>query len=600
MELALPLLFLGSLYISNKNKNKEKDNNNVEGYNNMSLNTSNNESISKYSLQTNNDVAPITSSIQKNSIPTTQNYSSNYPDQSVYFDANNPKININENINNVYSMTGETINVDSFKHNNMTQFIGSKHTQNVNLDQAQDAMLDNMTGAGSNNIKKTENAPLFKPDDNITNPYGMQNQSDFYQSRIVASKNYSNIKPFESIQVGPGMNDGYNNQGSGGFNSGMESRESWMPKSVDDLRVKTNPKEEYTLDGLQGPANAYNKQYGKVGYTEHNKPDTFYENTPDKWFTTTGAVKGEVLPSYNVSKDKNVKRITGDTFNDTISGTKSANHTSAAVSGVYNQSKRQALDGYDVAASTAVGRGPTNLNEVTKSYNNYTNNRSLLEENSVSRNNIGGVIGAVIAPLIDTVRPTKRSEYLESGVFTNVAKSNLSLYNSNNVDVRHTIKETTMYAPDFNINRQNGKYVDNTINANLNQTQRETTNITNYGTVGGVSHNTAHTDREQFKNQNNNITKEISVETRHNHGVSGQFNSHMNIHTSKYDGPTKIDNRPLAITNVTEATPFKELIGGYRKPQILKTENEINDRNDADLLKAFIENPYTHSLSSVA
>jgi hypothetical protein len=74
----------------------------------------------------------------------------------------------------------------------------------------------------------------------------------------------------------------------------------------------------------------------------------------------------------------------------------------------------------------------------------------------------------------------------------------------------------------------------------------------------------------------------------------------MNIHTSKYDGPTKIDNRPLAITNVTEATPFKELIGGYRKPQILKTENEINDRNDADLLKAFIENPYTHSLSSVA
>jgi hypothetical protein len=593
MELAIPIIFLGSLYISNKNKKQE----NVEGYNN------NNGDLLQATLGDSN----LITNQPSNNIPqakhvgkTTQEYKSDFNGQESHFNTNNPKMDMNKTITNVNSLTGNSIDINNFKHNNMTQFIGSKYTQG-NGNNFQESKLDNMTGSGSQTITKSENQPLFAPEDNISNQYGMQNQSDFYQSRIVQSTNYSNIKPFESVQVGPGMNDGYNDKGSGGFNSGMESRDKWMPKHVDELRVKTNPKEEYTLDGLQGPANAYNKQYGNIGHTEHNKPDTFYENTPDRWFTTTGVTQGGVVESYNVRQDKDLKRKTTDTYTDTIGGTKSANYTSAGVSGVYNEPKRTILPNSDISASSAVGRGPTNLNEISQSYTNYTNNRALIPDATVDRNNIGGIIGAVVAPFMDIVKAPKREEYLENTSILNVSKTNLSLYKSNNTPTPHTIKETTMYSPEFNINRQQGGNINQRNDITIPyETQRDSSCYENYGCVGGGTHNTKYTDRTQYQNQTTNMVKEQNVVTRHNHGVSSQFNNNMNVSIKKNDSQTKVDNMSRQQTRIREAPPIKELIGGFRKPQILKSESEINNRNESDLLQAFLDNPYTHSLSSVA
>ena len=47
----------------------------------------------------------------------------------------------------------------------------------------------------------------------------------------------------ESVQVGPGLNQGYEGGPSElGFNNGMESRDTWKPKTVDELRASNNPK----------------------------------------------------------------------------------------------------------------------------------------------------------------------------------------------------------------------------------------------------------------------------------------------------------------------------------------------------------------------
>ena len=46
-----------------------------------------------------------------------------------------------------------------------------------------------------------------------------------------------------------------------GFNSGMESRDSWKPKTVDDLRAANNPKAVYRLDNHMGPAAAPKLQF---------------------------------------------------------------------------------------------------------------------------------------------------------------------------------------------------------------------------------------------------------------------------------------------------------------------------------------------------
>ena len=75
----------------------------------------------------------------------------------------------------------------------------------------------------------------------------------------------SNYSLTEPQRVGPGLGLGYGTQsadgvnnggieGMAGFNSGMLSRESWMPKTVDELRVDSNKKESYQLNGFGGPA----------------------------------------------------------------------------------------------------------------------------------------------------------------------------------------------------------------------------------------------------------------------------------------------------------------------------------------------------------
>jgi hypothetical protein len=82
-----------------------------------------------------------------------------------------------------------------------------------------------MNGSGSQLFRKVEQAPLFKPEENINWKHGAPNQSDFFQSRVNLGQKNNNVKPFESEYVGPGLNQGYGTKGSGGFNSGMEARD---------------------------------------------------------------------------------------------------------------------------------------------------------------------------------------------------------------------------------------------------------------------------------------------------------------------------------------------------------------------------------------
>ena len=125
----------------------------------------------------------------------------------------------------------------------MLPFNGGKIQGQLYNNNIAESVLDNMAGGGSQNIKKIEQAPLFKPQENVQWPFGMPDMSDFYQSRVNPAMRNNMVKPFESQQVGPGLDKGYSDMGSGGYNAGMEARDKWLPKTVDELRIATNPKE---------------------------------------------------------------------------------------------------------------------------------------------------------------------------------------------------------------------------------------------------------------------------------------------------------------------------------------------------------------------
>jgi hypothetical protein len=201
---------------------------------------------------------------------------------------------ITNNIQQVYSLTGDYMESKEFKHNNMVPFNGGKPKGQIYNNNNAETILDNYVGNGSQVIKKIEQAPLFKPQENVQWTYGMPDMSDFYQSRQNPVNRNNMVKPFESIRVGPGLDKGYSADGSHGFNSGMEARDKWLPKTVDELRVDTNPKLEYELLGHEGPADSFIKTAPTtqlLGRVEKQRPDTFFINTQDRWLTTTGSSK---------------------------------------------------------------------------------------------------------------------------------------------------------------------------------------------------------------------------------------------------------------------------------------------------------------------
>jgi hypothetical protein len=586
MELALPVLLLGSLYISNNKKKQQKQN--IEAYNNMGKNKSlmptTNEQLLNEDTQILNNETIMIRNVNNNNKLTGNEYSGELDNQHNFYKKNNLK-----NDENVYSLTGKVIKSGNFKHNNMTPYIGSKQTQSNDINN-NESRLDYMVGAGFNEIEKRSVQPMFQPEDNMANTYGMQNHSDFYQDRTFVSNVQNNTLPFEPTQVGPGLNNGYTNNPTGGFNSGMEFREKWMPKSVDEMRVKTNPKHEYTLDGLQGPSTSTIKQMGNIGTIENNKPDTFYENTPNKWFTTTGVCQGQTAPTQYI--EKSLIKPQQDLYDTTIANAQS-DHKLGYVAGQYTEPSRNVLQSQSLLPPSSGGNGPLNMDNIQDSYNNNLNNRSIInrEQNDVSTNNISRIVGAVFSPLMDVLKPTKRNEFIDQTEVMNVQRTEMSLYNHIQNKIPHTIKETNIYQPNLTINRQNGGMVNNY--NQLNKTMKFNTNPEYTGIAAHNPNNTKMVDQTYGKNQINNDIKENSIYSHTNAGLSSTYNNNINLSVNRSDIHNTIDNRTAYPNSITQQTPSVEILG---KTDTGTQNKNQDDRNTAEILTAYMNNPYTHNI----
>jgi hypothetical protein len=190
---------------------------------------------------------------------------------------------------NGISLTGEPIDKRTFNHNNMVPYFGGSIKQNVDdRSVTAGALLETFTGNVQNYRNKSEIAPMFDPQANVGNVYGNQNLSDYNRERYVISNLRNNESPIEKVYVGPGLNQGYTATPNGGFQQ-EDTLLYVRPKTVDELRVKTKPKVTYYGRIVAGKKIG---KTGKVGQLEKNRPDGYYINDPDRYFTTTGACVG--------------------------------------------------------------------------------------------------------------------------------------------------------------------------------------------------------------------------------------------------------------------------------------------------------------------
>ena len=601
MEIAIPLIALGGMYVvSNQNSKKQviynKNNQKQENFTNMGRDIN---------YLPNNDIPPQNFPVENINqvVDTVNNYANPNTATDKYFNQNVYEQNVRKGISvgrdpqQIYSLTGNYLDSNQFKHNNMVPFNGGKVKGNTFENKFAEVVLDNMVGNSSQTIKKIEQAPLFKPEANMNWAYGTPNNSDFYQSRVYPAMKNNHVKPFDSLLVGPGLDQGYGVNGSNGFNSGMEAREKWLPYTVDQLRVATNPKLEYELTNHEGPAESTIKNVGLLGRVEKQRPDTFFINTQDRWFTTNGAEKGERLRP--IEEMGVIKR--NDISSDYLGPAGAVDRQATVAPSNFEPTRKVNLPCNDVNHSTAVGRGPITdgdkrIESLTKGMT--PNHRSSIKQPDAIRSGFSSAIGAVIAPFMDVLRPSRKEEIMGNvRVYGDVAPSVPKGYvNNPNDTTTTTIKETTLYSPQFNIsNQKESLYVNNYTPMDL--TQRDTTSHNYIGTAGGQATQYGDMSYHAAYMQHNNDIKSSTIDNRPNQGGTQMFNQQMNLTTIKSDSD-RLDGRVNpAYSNVSQRPPSVNTYGAIRAPQYY---NECIgcDRIQPDILDAFRSNPYTFSLTN--
>ena len=602
-EIAIPLALLGGMYILSNNDNKinpdNEESQNIESFiqnrniiKNKKQQLPNNNPIEKnYPKQ---QVAVLKESPQYYPNPNTA--TDRYYKQSVY----EQKADADQNL--YKSLTGNTVNASDLKHNNMVPFFGSSVKQNMNI--SNESRLDNMIGNGSQHFKKQEQAPLFRPEENMHWAHGTPNQSNFIQSRINPSMSMANVKPFQEVRVGPGLNKENGVLGSGGFNSGMEARDKWISKTVDELRVKNNPKVTYGGVTLGAKSQVTNR--GIMGNMEQHKPDTYFINTPERYFTTTGIEKAQTARASQILPTENRTTTTTEYYGAGAD----AEGNAAYVPGTYMKSKRNVLDPYNKHITNAHSANRNLANQGEYGVNGYkdsvlTNNRTL-DAGHQPEYGIASLTRAVVAPLLDILRPSRKENAIgnlrPTGNAGNIANHAGYVYNPAN-RTKTTIREMTE-------NHNGHQFVNNQheaggfgyiVNKHQGVQQERDTTSTYY--IGNTGNGEGTSNIMVYDNAYNAniIDKEPLSRGRAPMGDSVKiFNGQdmMNIKVDKLESD-RLNNREFVPQQMAYSSPAVEQKG------LMTARSEYGqgvncERNAPEILNAFNNNPYTKSLQSVA
>jgi hypothetical protein len=589
-ELAIPIVVLGSLYILSEQEKKSE------------LFTGNTLNVDDEKKKKKEPYANLDINNKLNDFNRVNHPSNNLFTQK---DKNYVKEETQQ-VNRINLLNGQQVDSTVFKHNNMQPYFGAKIRGATNDLSITESILDNMQGTGSQIFRKSEQAPLFRPDENINYINGTPNNTDFFQSRVNESMKMSNVTLWEQQRVGPGLNLGYGSQnekgyntggtkGDGGFNSGMMSRESWMPKTVDEMRVETNPRQTFDLDGHQGPATSYIKTQGSIGKVEKHLPEKYYDSGPNRWFTTTGVEHNPPIRSDLVIPMEN--RI--DTTTEYYGAGGNSAQTTYTNSEV-EDSKRQNLGQLPFSNATATSKfDPSPNDHGVQSYKILPNNRTT-DRDSKSLGGVYGMAKAVMAPLMDVFKPTRKENVIgnlrQTGNVNGLTPTG-HLFNNND---KTKVTNREMTTGKINLNYLNVQGQNNAGNAyqvtqhKFEGNQRDTTNQQYIG--NGSKQGSGLRPYNAEYAQQNNVNK--TYESRTNQGNMNLFNNHNNIEINRNDNLLE-NNRTYVPNGGPSIIPSTQFMGEINGIQTYD-HNYNASRMDDSLLSAFKNNPYTKSLNSVA
>jgi hypothetical protein len=515
----------------------------------------------------------------------------------------------------VSPLSGQKIPSGEFKHNNMQPFFGGRIKQNI-APQANTSILDSYNGNGSTQIKKREVENMFETSRApYGNPFGMEDNTDFFQSRIATQAPIvrNGERPFEPTHVGSGIGEKFGFSGKGGFQQ-LEINEIMRPKDTNETRVLSNPKETFNTPMVPGGhfvGTAAN--VSDVGEVRKYKPDTFYiDETGERFFVTTGDLIKETVRSVQVLPHT-TRPETSVEYEGVAS---SQDFGENYVTGSYRMPMSQQYGGagYRNADMTSyytkdIGGGEAdygkNSIEIRPNERNETSERVMALNPAPADNSL------VTAHYTDDARPTRRGETTGNIRMTGTPISfaerapAITVWDPKDI-ARTTVKESTIYLDRPGIagsasapNRL--KTYDPDDIARPTQKSQLSNNLGWTGPGGNGAWNDV-MDPTFAYNMRTNPNKEQIARGRRpiaGSGNSATFNGDPGRQLSKKLDTDVINDRALAINRSLDITPGVGDIGRteYRVPLKLDISRE---RNQYSSVSAVDNNPLMQSLSKNA
>jgi hypothetical protein len=543
---------------------------------------------------------PVPSPIDSN-VPMTEYRSDNTEEAPTYIDK--------EYV--ISPLSGQRIRANEFKHNNMQPFFGGRIKQNMS-ETANVSRLDSYNGNGSVQMKKQEVENMFETSRApYGNPYGMEDNTDFFQSRITTQAPVvrNGEKPFEPTRVGTGIGEKFGFTGKGGFQQ-LEINEIMRPKDTNELRVLSNPKETYDTPMVPGGHFiGTSAESNDIGEVRKYKPDTFYiDETGERYFVTTGDVIKETVRSVQVLPHT-VRPETSVEYQGTAS---SQDFGESYVTGSYRMPMAQQYGGAGYRNADMTGYYTKDMDTDHADYGKHSieirpNERNETSERVMALNAVPAENGLVAAHYTDDARPTRRSETTGNIRMTGTPISfaerapAITVWDPKDI-ARTTVKETTIYLDRPGVagsasapNRL--KVYDPDDIAKPTQKSQLSAGLSWTGPGGNGAWND-NMDSSFAYNMRTNPNKEVIARGRKpisGSGKSATFNGDPGRQTSKKLDNDFINDRPLAINRPIDITPGVGDIGRveYRVPLNLDVSR---DRNTYDSVQAVDNNPLMQSL----
>jgi len=510
-------------------------------------------------------------------------------------------------------LSGQKILSNDFKHNNMQPFFGGRIKQNM-APQANVSVLDAYNGNGSTQMKKREVENMFESSRApYGNPFGMEDNTDFFQSRISSQAPIvrNGERPFEPTKVGSGLGEKFGFAGKGGFQQ-LEINEIMRPKDTNELRVISNPKETYDTPMVPGGHFiGTNADVTDVGEVRKYKPDTFYiDESGERFFVTTGDLIKETVRSVQVLPHT-VRPETSVAYEGTAS---SQDFGESYVTGSYRlpQTQQYGGAGYrnaDMTTYYTKDMGATEADYGKSSIEIRPNERNETSERVMALNAVPADNGLVIAHYTDDARPTRRAETTGNIRMTGTPikfadrAPAITVWDPKDI-ARTTVRETTIYLDRPGIAGGDGASATNRLKvydpediARSTQKAQLSANLAWTGPGGNGAWNDV-MDPSFAYNMRTNPNKEQIARGRKpiaGSGNSATFNGDPGIQKSKKLDTDVINDRALAINRSLDLTPGSGDIGRveYRVPLKLDISRE---RNTYSAVEAVDNNPFNQSL----